>query len=224
MQTVSARAVGRWLVAAIAVASGLGLAIELVHTRSHHALVEALLPELSLSYEGNVPTWLAASLLLGGALAAAAIARTEPVWRRHWWGVAAVFAYASLDETAELHENLGGIVDPSGDLGGVLYFDWIIPAIAILGALALVFLPFVRALRPATRNRLVLAGVIFVGGAVGMELPLGWVTERAGPDSLAYALVDWVEETLELAGAALALHAFVRHREGTPELGIRGQP
>lgn len=213
MPTVTARLLGRWLAIAITIASVLGLAIELVHTRTHHAVVEALLAKLSLSYEGNVPTWLAASLLLGGALAAAAIAPHERTWRRHWWGVAAVFAYASLDETAELHEHLGGVVDPAGELGGVLHFDWVIPAAAILAALTLVFLPFVRALPATTRNRLVVAGAIFVAGAVGMELPLGWVTERAGTDSLAYALVDWVEETLELVGAALALHTFVRHRE-----------
>ena len=203
-----ARALRWWLLAAVAAASGLGLAAELWNAASASPLREAIVPKLSLSYEHNVPTWLSSSLLLACALAAGAVARRERRWRRHWWGVAAVFGYASLDEAAELHEHLGGHLETSG----VLYFDWVIPAVAILGVLAAVFLPFVRALAPATRWRLILAGAIYIGGAVGMELPLGWWVERAGPDNLGYALIDWVEETMEMIGASLAVVALVAHR------------
>lgn len=209
---LDARSLRRWLVAAVAAASALGLAAELWSAASSSPLREAIVPMLSLSYEHNVPTWLSASLLLCCALAAGAVARRAALWRRHWWGVAAVFGYASLDEAAELHEHLGGHLATSG----VLYFDWVIPAVAILGVLAAVFLPFVRALAPATRRRLILAGVIYIGGAVGMELPLGWWTERAGNDNLGYALIDWLEETLEMIGASLALLALVAHRREPP--------
>jgi hypothetical protein len=202
-------ALRRRLLAAVAVVSALGLAVELWHARSHDAVIEELLPRLSLSYEHNVPTWLASSLLLACALAAGAIARGAASWRRHWWGVTGVFGYASLDEAAQLHEHLGGHLDA----GGVLYFDWVIPAAVILAVLAGVFLPFVRALPAITRRRLVIAGAIFIGGAVAMELPLGWWTARAGPDSLGYGLIDWVEETLELVGSSLALVALVAHRQ-----------
>lgn len=202
-------ALRRRLLAGVAAVSALGLAVELWHAGSHDPVIEELLPRLSLSYEHNVPTWLASSLLLACALAAGAIARGAASWRRHWWGVCAVFGYASLDEAAQLHEHLGGHLEA----GGVLYFDWVIPAAAILAVLAVVFLPFVRALPGPTRRRLVIAGAIFVGGAVAMELPLGWWTERAGPDSLGYGLIDWVEETLELVGASLALVALVAHRQ-----------
>jgi hypothetical protein len=209
---IDVRALRRWLFAGAGSISALGLAAELWHARGGGGALEELVPELSLSYEHNVPTWFASSLLFACALAAGAIARGAPRWRRHWWGMTAVFAYASLDEAAELHEHLGGHLDTSG----VLYFDWVIPAVAIVGALAAVYLPFVLALPIATRRRLVVAGAIYLGGAVGMELPLGWWTERAGPDSLGYALIDWIEETLELAGASLAVVALVAHRQETP--------
>lgn len=203
-----ARALRRWLFAAVGLVSALGLLAELWNAASASPLREAIVPRLSLSYEHNVPTWLSSSLLLLCALAAGAVARREERWRRHWWGMTAVFAYASLDEAAEIHEGLGGHLDTSG----VLYFDWVIPAVAILGVLAAVFLPFVRALAPATRRRLILAGAIYIGGAVGMELPLGWWVERAGNDNLGYALIDWVEETMEMIGATLAVVALVAHR------------
>jgi hypothetical protein len=200
----------RWLVVAVGAISGAGLAVELWHARAPEA-AEVLVQKLSLSYEGNLPTWFATVLLFASAIVAASIAQRAPTFRRHWWGVAAVFAYASLDEAAELHEHLGGTFST----GGVLYFDWVIPAAVLLIALAVMFWPFVRALEPATRRKLIIAGCVYVGGAVIMELPLGWWTERAGPDTLGYALIDWVEETMELIGASLALLALVEHREAT---------
>jgi hypothetical protein len=114
----------------------------------------------------------------------------------------------SLDEAAEIHEHLGGLVGTHG----ILYFDWVIPAAAVVVVLAAVYLPFMRALPRITRNRLVLAAAIYIGGALVMELPLGWWTERHGNDGLGYALIDWVEETLEMAGAAVALVSLLAYR------------
>jgi hypothetical protein len=195
---------GRWLALGIAVVSGLGLAAELANDSLPPALVE----RLSLSYEGNVPTWFSSSVLLVCAIAAGANARAAARWRRHWWGVAIVFGYASLDEATEIHEHLGGRIGTHG----VLYFDWVIFAGAILVVLALLYLRFVLALPRATRIGLIVAGLIYIGGAVGMELPLGWWMERFGNDGLGYALIDWVEETLEMIGALLALLALAGHR------------
>lgn len=206
---IEPRALRRSLFAGVAAISALGLAAELWNASSAHPLREELVPRLSLSYEHNVPTWLASSLLLVCALAAGAIAREAASWRRHWWGITVLLGYASLDEAMGLHEHLGGHIGT----GGVLFFDWVIPAVGILVVLGLVYLPFVLALAASTRWRLIVAAVIFFGGAVGMELPLGWWTERAGPDSLGYGLIDWVEETLELVGASLAVVALVAHRQ-----------
>jgi hypothetical protein len=118
-------------------------------------------------------------------------------------------AYVSLDEAAEIHEHLGGHLDTSG----LLYFDWVIPAAIILAILAAVYLPFLRALPRATRNRLVVAAAVYLAGALVMELPLGWWTERAGAENLGYAAIDWLEETMEMVGASLALVALVAHRQ-----------
>lgn len=123
--------------------------------------------------------------------------------------VTGLFAWASLDEAAELHEHLGGLFET----GGVLYFDWVISAAVLLAAAALALWPWLRALPRETRRRLLLAGAVYFTGAVMMELPLGWWTERAGPDSLGYALIDWVEESLELCGAVLLLLALLAQRE-----------
>ena len=116
----------RRLLVAVAVVAGLGLAVELWAWRAPDgAAIEVLWALLSLSAEGNLPTWAASSLLLCCALTAGAIAtRLAPgtAWRRHWWGVMVGLGFVSLDEIAGLHEQLGGTFGT----GGVLYFDWVI--------------------------------------------------------------------------------------------------
>jgi hypothetical protein len=206
---VDPRVLRRTLLVGVALVAALGLAVELAHLSVRSDVIEAVLPKLSLSYEGNLPTWFSSSLLLLCAIAAGSIAAARPPMRLHWWGMCVVAGWMSLDEAAELHEHLSGHFDT----GGVLYFDWVIPATAIVLALALVYLPFVLRLAPLTRTRLVIAATFYVGGALIMELPLGWITENGGVDGLGYALVDWIEEAMEMVGASLALVALVAHRQ-----------
>lgn len=199
----------RLLALGLAVVSGAGLAIELIHSGSHAPIVEALLELLSLSFEANLPTWYAAALLLGCGLSMIGIAGVgESANRRHWLALSAIFFYISLDEVAQLHERLGGLVGGSG----VLYFDWVVPASVIVALLGVAFLPFLFRLEALERRRFVIAGIIYVCGALAMELPLGYVAESRGDDNLTYALIDWVEESLELAGASLFLASLEDYR------------
>jgi hypothetical protein len=171
---------------------------------------------LSLSYERNLPTWYASGLLLCCALALAAIARyaalTGAPRRRHWWGLAAAFLYLSMDESVGLHEHLSDWVH----LHGVLYFSWVVPAGAAVLAFALAYLPFLAHLPERPRRQFLVAGALYVTGALGMELPLGYWTELHGNDNLVYALIDLVEESLELLGASLFLAALVEYLEARP--------
>lgn len=188
----------------------LGLAAEL----SWHAgwLSYELLELLSLSAEGNLPTWWASILLFSCGLTLASIARAAELSRPHWWGLAVIFFYMSLDEAAQLHEELGAIF---GEGEGVLYFTWVIPAVVIVAAVLAVYARFLWRLEARSRARFLIAGGIYVGGALVMELPLGWWADTHGQGTLGYALIDFVEETMEMVGASSFLVALVRHREGS---------
>src|SRR3954470_9065451 len=101
------------VVIATGTVSALGLAVELLHTRSDARPVAALVSLLSLSYEQNLPTWYASCLLFSCAIALAVIGSDAAARRRRfhpaWMVLAAGFAAMSLDETAELHEQLAGL-------------------------------------------------------------------------------------------------------------------
>jgi hypothetical protein len=189
----------------------LGFAVELAHAASPAGWIERLVPLFSLSYEQNVPTWFASCLLFACGVLLLLIgldadgARPPP--KRYWYGLAAIFAYLSLDEFVGFHEHLSGLLE----LDGILYFSWVVPAGVIVAIAGTAFVPFLRRLPPRARRQFLIAGAIYVGGALGMELPLGWWTERAGNDNLVYALIDGVEESMELAGAMLFLLALVEY-------------
>ncbi len=95
-----------------------------------------------LSYEQNLPTWYSASLLLLCAvqltLAALDATQRKASYRVHWWLLALVFFYISLDEAATIHEDLSRLFD----FGGVLYFGWVVPAAVVVILMGIVYLPF----------------------------------------------------------------------------------
>lgn len=201
----------RVLLAIIAVVSAVGLAAELVQHLVWPDMPLALRGLLSLSYEANVPTWVSSCLLFSCGLALAAVAMRVSVLGAaqlgRWRLLAVFFFYMSLDELAGFHEHLGEIVH----LYGILYFSWVVPAAAVVAVMGVLYIPFVRGLPALLRRRVIIAGCIYVTGALVMELPLGYWTERAGDENLGYALIDWVEETLEMLGAGLFLVALWSH-------------
>jgi hypothetical protein len=201
------------LLAAAGLLTALGLGAEVAHYAGGGTGLEPLVAFVSLSYERNLPTWYASGLLLCCALALALISRvasrSREAGRRHWTALACVFTYISLDEAVGLHEHLGGLLE----LDGVLFFSWVVPAAVVVALGGLAFLPFLARLPPRRRWQFLVAGGLYVGGALVMELPLGWWTERHGNDNLVYALIDHVEEALELVGVSLFLGALMEELE-----------
>jgi hypothetical protein len=167
-----------------------------------------------LSYEQNLPTWYSSSLLLLCAvqLTFVALSATQrnARFRFHWWLLALVFFYISLDEAATIHESLSRLFD----LGGVFYFGWVIPAAIFVGAMALSYLRFLWQLDRRTRWQFILAAALYVGGALGVELLLGWWTDVYGTKNLGYGMIDLAEESLEILGASVFLIALLDYLAG----------
>ncbi|EYF04280.1 hypothetical protein [Chondromyces apiculatus] len=224
--TLSARKLRPLLFALFALVVSAGLTVEVLRPLLKLKRRTGIVPLLSLSYEANLPTWYASALLFTCALTlallaastrAAARARSgargeeeRPQRPRHeglWWLLAAGFTYISLDELVSLHEAAGTWMQ----LSGVLYFSWVVPATALLAVLGLVFWRFLADLPPPLRRRFIACGALYVTGAVLLELPLGYWAEREGTDNLGYALIDFVEESLELLAVNLFLLTLLDH-------------
>jgi hypothetical protein len=212
---LSAATVRRVLVVASALVCLVGLLAELArHLLEYDHPVLSL---LSLSYEGNLPTWYASALPLVCAALLAWISSTEPTDRRHWRALALGFLLISIDEVIGLHEHLSPLIATEG----LLHFGWVIPAGVLVVVLFFTFLGFLRRLSRETARVFLLAGALYVLGAVAGDLPLGWWTATHGDENLGYALIDWCEETLEFVGLTLFASALLDRLGGR---GVRVTP
>lgn len=162
--------------------------------------------------EANLPTYISAlNLLLAGGLLAL-IARCESRRHRkqswHWWGLAFGVVLMSFDEAAMIHEALVGatLARHFGRGDGIMYYTWYKLYIPIVFVIGLLYVPFLRRLPLRYSWRLILAGVVFLGGAIGFEMLESYVISH-GLGGV--SVVRLFEETAEMLGVVLAIHALL---------------
>ena len=166
--------------------------------------------------ERNLPTSFQTLLFLSCALALAVITVLKRLagnrWTAHWGLLAVIFAFLGWDEITEVHERFIEPMRRVFELEGIFFFGWIIPAGIALAIFAIVFLRYVLALPDQLRTRFVLAGIIFVTGALVLEAVGGWYYERIDQNAdMLYVTVATIEETLEMVGLILFLHALLTY-------------
>jgi hypothetical protein len=209
--TLSRAAIRRVLLVTTALVALAGLVVEALGEALALPKKSGVVPMFSLSYEQNIPTWYSSALLLSCSLLLAVIAlgarRAQAGYVGHWWLLAGGFLYISMDETACIHEGVSHFFHQ----GGVLFFGWVIPAGILVIGLGAAFVRFLSHLPKRTRVQFIVAGAIYVFGALVMDLPLGWWTEREGDKNFVYAAIDWVEESMELLGMSLFLLSLLSY-------------
>ena len=209
-----------------------------------HAEMRAL---LDLDSESGLGTWYSALAILACAAVAYILSRAEEAKssRRFWGGAALLAAFLALDEAVGIHEHFTviGKMLTSGD--GIFRVSWWAPYLLALTPVLIAMAPGLLRLDTATRNRLVVAGVIYVAAAVGLEIiessqydaflhqhglligtDADWARVapiiRADPVFMHdYSLLVLAEETLEMLGVALALRALaMRAAQLNAQLGL----
>jgi len=162
---------------------------------------------LDIDSEDSAFNWLSSVVLFVDALLLFLVASERQLqhlsFATHWYVLAIGFVGLSFDETVSLHEKLSGILHNTLHTSGVFTFAWVIPALFFCALLFLFYIPFLRALPRRIASLLCLSGLLYVVGAVGVEMIAGAVYERLSLDSLPYRMVTSIEETMEIAGALL---------------------
>lgn len=179
----------------------------------------------SVAGEGKLPTFYSGVTLLAAAALLGLIAahqQSRGGFRLHWAGLGGIFALMAMDEMVVIHELSSGVLRSYFSItGGPLYHAWVMPALAFLAFLAIAYFRFVTALPARSRTLFVTAGVIYVGGALGMEM-VGSAYNAAHGHDLAYGVISTVEEVLEMSGIVLFLYGLMDHLERyAPESRIR---
>lgn len=155
--------------------------------------------------EHNLPTWFSGFILLmaSAVLYLRRLAAGDALLRekRLWTLLCGAFFILAIDEVAGMHETINTATD-------VL---WAYPALGIVVIVGLYFLPLLRVLPRSTLIRLILAGCIFVGGAIGVEI----IGHPMDADTLAYQVATFVEEGMEMLGVILLIDTILRDLRGS---------
>ena len=174
-----------------------------------------LVPGFALDNEGNFPTWYqSASLGICAFLLALVAGETQRrkkqgVWL--WRLLALAFLAVSIDEVTSIHEMLSELLRFKLHLTGWLYHGWVIPGAAFVLIMAVAYGRFLMELPPKIRRLFVIAGVLYLGGALGLEVVSGPFVARYGVEHVSWVILTTVEEVLEMAGVIVFLHALLTH-------------
>ncbi|MBK8583668.1 MAG: hypothetical protein IPL86_18240 [Flavobacteriales bacterium] len=236
--TLEPKRTTRILFAVLAILVALSVLTSLCHLVLHWR-VEALTQLADLDTEANLPTLYNVLLFFFGAALFLLHSREfsgKPV--RAWQTMAAVFLFLGIDEGSQIHEKFlqftKRLVEGTGggELGGWLYYAWVIPYGLAAITLAFVLSRWFFGLSPALRKRLVISGIIYVFGAVFMEMAGGKVIESLTPVDAAnypwmpcrvfgdtadcwlfmepkYIAMYTLEETFEMTGLILCIRALL---------------
>lgn len=182
-----------------------------------HLRLSGFVDIFDVDAETSIPNWysavaLAVSAALLAATAAASRARKQTRDLPAWTALTLIFTFLSLDEIAGIHERVGRRLHYLLHLDGFFRFAWVVPALVLVALVGATFLPFLSRLPARRRRQFVAAGLIFVGGAVGMEMIGAKVYTAAGENlTLAFVVCYHLEEFMEMLGIVLFNAALIEH-------------
>jgi len=196
----------------------MGIVVEIVSDRRQSRGWLAL---FDLDKEWNFPTVYSSLLLLLVAAAQFFIASECRANRsrdfRHWLVLAALFWFLGLDELFSFHNSAKHLVPewfrqiPLFNLRWDL--RWIVIVVPVAIIIALLFVPFLFRLPRRTASGIIIAGLIYFGAAVGLEMVGGWWIGKHGKRNWTYATEAVFEETLEMVGALMFLSVLLAYIE-----------
>lgn len=226
------RIAGVVLAGAVAI-TGANAAVQVLDHALGHGHLLGLGWLVDVDGEQNLASWFASGQFLVAAGLLALVAAASRACRRPhargWAALATLFLLMSIDEAAQVHEVGNQARDVLGT-SGYLFFPWVIAGGLLAGTVAIASIGLLRSLPRATAGLFLLAGAIFVVGALGLELlqATAWEVTDAetgrviAPDTGRVAALAAIEEAMEMAGLTIFILAVSRHLAAAfPDLRVR---
>ncbi|WP_136548997.1 hypothetical protein [Hydrocarboniclastica marina] len=181
--------------------------------------VKGFVPLFNMDGEGNFPAYLSFIQILLAGLILFFIAQLERKnAAKHvveWYVLSGGFLLMALDEGIMLHERLAAPVRTALDSEttnvGIFYAVWTIPAGIIVILLGLYFLRFLLALEAVHRFRFMLAGALYLSGAIGMELVGMYYFKAVGGDDAIFGVLVTIEESLEIFAVTVFVWSLLKY-------------
>jgi len=174
-----------------------------------------LIPLFNMDKELSIPSMFSVLILFFAALLLLVITILKKKCNDShicgWAILAFGFMYLTFDEGATIHEKL---MQPMHRLLGenfpsAFYFPWVIPAIIGVAIVGLCYTKFIVDLPKETKRSFLLSAIIYVGGAVGVEMISGVFAGKNGLDNFGFNIVATIEEVLEMTGIILFIQSLL---------------
>ena len=182
---------------------------------SGHDYVYGLIPLFDFNSESNVPTFLSSLLIflcscLLGVIALAEKKQSKSDYK-YWGGLSLVFLFLAIDEFASIHELLTSPLRHILGTSGIFYYAWVLPYGLIALVIALLYMRFLFRLPVKFRVLSVMAGFIYITGAIVFELLGGYYFDIYMQEDVIFKLIATFEETLEIGGMLLFLYTLMAY-------------
>lgn len=183
-----------------------------------------------LNKEENIPTMFSAlQLLLAAGLLLVLFGESRLTARGdafYWMSLAGVFVFLATDEFCELHEQLIAPMQRLLNLQkGALTFAWVVPYAGLVAIFTAAFARFWWRLPAPSRWLFAASAVIYVFGAIGMEMVGSKLFTIYGWHSFQFDLQTMFEEFMEMFGITLfvfSLAKLVQQRLGSVHISFVG--
>lgn len=174
---------------------------------------------INVDSEFNIPAFYSTLIILINSFLLYLTGKFGLTDKKYWYFLSIVFVFLAFDELCTVHERT--IVYAKAFSGGYtfLHFSWVIPAIAFLVVLAIILTRFVFRLPLKTRLHFILAGLVFIVGAVGLEMVGGHQAATNGGGNFTYGFITVIEELLEMLGMLLFMNYLIIHLKSVLEEG-----
>ena len=174
-----------------------------------------------ISEEANITAWFSSLLLLFSAVLLTVIAKAKSTsakpYARHWGFLSIIFLYLSLDEAAKIHEITIKPMRSFFNASGFFYYAWVIIAIPFILLFGFLFMRFVLDLPPSTRAQFIIAGVIFLIGALGFEMLGGYYRDKLVAGLNICPILVTLEEFFENVGIVVFISALGSYSKAQPD-------
>jgi hypothetical protein len=168
--------------------------------------------QFNLNEEANVPTFFSSLILLMAAgllFFIYATVQKSAKNKSYWLILSLIFIFLCLDEATQIHDELNLTFQSRySTLPGFLSLGWVIPYFFMVLVVGISFTRFLFSLPSRTRNLFFLSGIIYVFGALILELFEGKEYKHNG-FSTSLFVFQTVQEVLEMGGVILFIYALL---------------
>jgi hypothetical protein len=176
---------------------------------------DLIVEEFNIDNEGNFPSLYSALLLLTCSFLIKVISeikkRERDRYTFYWQSLAVIFLCLSLDELLSLHEAVITPLKRVFGFNGFLSNAWVVPAAILLIFFIFFFLKFFLSLPTQIKVSILLAGFLYVGGAMGMEMISGKYSDLYGQENFSYEILVTIEESLEMFGIVVMINFLLSY-------------